>query len=173
MCPDCRAVDCYPELSQEDCPEGTILKEGLAFGGCCPACVTYMGEGEIIHILQYTSVSTFEVIKGECLLFNPETGELCQPNSPNIGAETIFSKYLPIPCTLYSGTNSESGWGQEWAFSNESLVKSGDRWIPLIRLFDCHPNYSCRSGICTVTYDAKFMRNVEKRLSKLRVFIKT
>ena len=41
-------VDCYPELSQEDCPEGTILKEGLAFGGCCPACVTYMGEGEII-----------------------------------------------------------------------------------------------------------------------------
>ena len=39
-------VDCYPELSQEDCPEGTILKEGLAFGGCCPACVTYMGEGE-------------------------------------------------------------------------------------------------------------------------------
>ena len=46
VCPDCRMVDCYPELSQEDCPEGTILKEGLAFGGCCPACVTYMGEGE-------------------------------------------------------------------------------------------------------------------------------
>ena len=45
-----------------------------------------------------------------------QTGELCQPNSPNIGAETIFEKYSPIPCTLYSGINSESGWGQEWAF---------------------------------------------------------
>merc|ERR1719322_1940253 len=47
VCPDCRMVDCYPELSQEDCPEGTILKENLAFGGCCPACVTYMGLGDL------------------------------------------------------------------------------------------------------------------------------
>ena len=46
MCPDCRLVDCYPELSEADCPSGSILKEGLAYGGCCPACVTYMGEGE-------------------------------------------------------------------------------------------------------------------------------
>ena len=57
VCPDCRAVDCYPELSQEDCPEGAILKEGLAFGGCCPACVTYMGEGEIIHIQSCVKIS--------------------------------------------------------------------------------------------------------------------
>ena len=44
-------VDCYPELTQEDCPEGTILKENLAFGGCCPACVTYMGLGENLFTL--------------------------------------------------------------------------------------------------------------------------
>ena len=49
-------------------------------------------------------------------MFITQTDELCQPNSPGIGAETIFNNVQPIPCTLYSGINSESGWGQEWAF---------------------------------------------------------
>merc|ERR1719471_382924 len=126
VCPDCRMVDCYPELTQEDCPEGTILKENLAFGGCCPACVTYMGPDD-----------------------------LCQPNSPYIDAETIFETVAPIPCTTYSGPGKDGlglgaeDWGQDWAFRNESLVKSGDRWIPLISLFDCHPNYKCTAQGCT------------------------
>ena len=46
-CPDCNLVDCIPELKQEDCPEGTILEPGLVFGGCCPACVRYLSQGNI------------------------------------------------------------------------------------------------------------------------------
>lgn len=39
VCPDCRFVDCIPEITAQDCPEGTILEENLAGAGCCPACV--------------------------------------------------------------------------------------------------------------------------------------
>merc|ERR1719210_1224544 len=55
-------VDCYPELSQEDCPEGTILKENLAFGGCCPACVTYMGLGDSCDTRNIDAETIFETV---------------------------------------------------------------------------------------------------------------
>ena len=45
VCPDCDLVDCFPRLEPEECPEGSFFRENMAFGGCCPACVTYMDRG--------------------------------------------------------------------------------------------------------------------------------
>lgn len=46
VCPDCDLIDCIPELRPEQCPEGSFYRPRMAFGGCCPACVTFMERGE-------------------------------------------------------------------------------------------------------------------------------
>ena len=45
-CPDCSLVDCLPEYTQDDCPEGTFLERDIA-QGCCPACVQRLEAGDI------------------------------------------------------------------------------------------------------------------------------
>ncbi len=39
---DCSLVDCYPELDPLDCPQGFSYEENVVYGGCCPACVSYL-----------------------------------------------------------------------------------------------------------------------------------
>ena len=41
-CPNCKFVDCFPMLVENDCPQGTQLVENLSAGGCCPACVRHI-----------------------------------------------------------------------------------------------------------------------------------
>jgi hypothetical protein len=41
-CPDCDVVECFPKLDPNDCPEGYIYRENVIYGGCCPACVSYI-----------------------------------------------------------------------------------------------------------------------------------
>ena len=42
-CPDdCSNIDCLPVLNMEMCPEGTVYRENIILGGCCPACVSYL-----------------------------------------------------------------------------------------------------------------------------------
>ena len=50
-CPDCDLVDCLPELTPEQCPVGTFFRENMVFGGCCPACVTYLARGMYVRCL--------------------------------------------------------------------------------------------------------------------------
>ena len=70
VCPNCRLVDCFPMLEENDCPQGTHLVENLTAGGCCPACVKYLlAESkriyEILLNLQYIETN---VVRTPCML---------------------------------------------------------------------------------------------------------
>ncbi|TRY72455.1 hypothetical protein TCAL_01020 [Tigriopus californicus] len=61
ICPNCKIVDCIPELEPKDCPRGTFFEENLVLGSCCPACVEYLKKGDkCFYSPTTTNVSLYE-----------------------------------------------------------------------------------------------------------------